>query len=187
MTAKPNELTLGFLTAVTHRQLGSFGGYLVLNKIGRPLEFHCTAPIRPSRAQEILYGNTLQDYLYGDVLAQTLIERSVLAPTVVCTDRRAMLAVRAATKMPVLRILKDEADPNAGDAENELNPDRPDEGFRLGVNRVQVAADFPEDRSLAAEVLGDLAERFDLSEPFARIREAIKEAQTKASTAVQAA
>ena len=45
---------LGFLTVVEHPQYGLFGGYLVLNLAGRPLEFHCTAPIKPNRAQEIL-------------------------------------------------------------------------------------------------------------------------------------
>ena len=50
---------LGFLTVVEHPQHGLFGGYLLLNHGGRPLEFHCTAPIKPNRAQEILYGPTL--------------------------------------------------------------------------------------------------------------------------------
>jgi len=54
---------LGFLTVVDHPQYGLFGGYLVLTAAGRPLEFHCTAPIKPNRAQEILYGPTLHAFL----------------------------------------------------------------------------------------------------------------------------
>ncbi|MBL9124077.1 MAG: hypothetical protein JNG90_10630, partial [Planctomycetaceae bacterium] len=46
---------LGFLTVVEHEQLGLIGGYLLLNLSGRPLEFHCTAPLKPNRAQQILY------------------------------------------------------------------------------------------------------------------------------------
>jgi hypothetical protein len=56
---------LGFLAVVEHELHGLFGGYLLLNATGRPLEFHCTAPVRPNRAQQILYGPTLEPYLYG--------------------------------------------------------------------------------------------------------------------------
>src|SRR5262245_21892116 len=54
---------IGFYTVVAHEQHGLFGGLLVLNRNGRPLEFHCTAPLKPNRAQEILYGATLESYL----------------------------------------------------------------------------------------------------------------------------
>ncbi len=37
---------LGFLTVLEHES-GLTGGYLLLNTLGRPLEFHCTAPIKP--------------------------------------------------------------------------------------------------------------------------------------------
>ncbi|MEQ8839035.1 MAG: hypothetical protein RID07_19675, partial [Lacipirellulaceae bacterium] len=54
---------IGFLTAVESPQHGLFGGYLVLSLQGRPLEFRCTTPVKPTRAQEILYGKTLRPYL----------------------------------------------------------------------------------------------------------------------------
>ena len=80
MDAK-SKPTLGFLTVVEHPQYGLFGGYLVLNTAGRPLEFHCTAPIKPNRAQEILYGPTLESFLYGEQIGQTLINQGgVTAP-----------------------------------------------------------------------------------------------------------
>ncbi|MGW8256618.1 MAG: hypothetical protein ACWGMZ_03940, partial [Thermoguttaceae bacterium] len=60
------KTALGFLTIIQHEQHGLFGGYLLLNTSGRPLEFHCTAPIKPNRAQEILYGPTLESFLYGE-------------------------------------------------------------------------------------------------------------------------
>ena len=39
---------------------------MLLNLAGRPLEFHCTAPVKPNRVQQILYGPSLQPYLYGE-------------------------------------------------------------------------------------------------------------------------
>ena len=75
--SKPN---LGFLTVLEHPQHGLFGGYLVLNAAARPLEFHCTAPIKPNRAQEILYGPTLQSFLYGEQIGRTLLEKAKNSP-----------------------------------------------------------------------------------------------------------
>ena len=60
------QAAIGFLTVVDEPAHGLFGGYLILNPAGRPVEFHCTAPVKPNRAQEILYGTTLKPYLYGE-------------------------------------------------------------------------------------------------------------------------
>jgi len=97
--------TLGFLTAVEHPQYGLFGGYLILNMSGRPLEFHCTAPIKPNRAQEILYGPTLDAFLYGEQIGQTLLKQSNVEPLVVCTDRPPALTAREFVSMPLVLVL----------------------------------------------------------------------------------
>src|SRR6476646_5213388 len=107
MTAhsKLSQPCLGFLTVLENAELGIFGGYLLLNASGRPLEFHCTAPIRPNRTQEILYGPTLQPFLFGEQIGQTLLTKSKLMPLVVCTDSEPALAVREFTEIPVVHIL----------------------------------------------------------------------------------
>ncbi len=97
--------TLGFLTVVEHSQYGLFGGYLILNTAGRPLEFHCTAPIKPNRAQEILYGPTLESFLYGEQIGQTLISQGSALPLLVCTDREPALAAREHVSPPVVLVL----------------------------------------------------------------------------------
>ena len=86
---------LGFLTVVEHPQHGLFGGYLLLNLAARPLEFHCTTPIKANRAQEILYGPTLEAYLYGEQIGSTLLGQSKIEPLAVFTDRPPVLAVRS--------------------------------------------------------------------------------------------
>ncbi len=55
-----SSLSLGFISVRHHAEHGYFGGYLIVNSLGRPLEFHCTLPVKPSRAQELLYGATLE-------------------------------------------------------------------------------------------------------------------------------
>ena len=111
--AKSNP-TLGFLTVIEDRQHGLFGGYLVLTTAGRPLEFHCTAPIKPNRAQRILFGPTLEPYLFGEQIGQTLLTKGKIAPVVVCTDREPALAVRQYVSVPVVLVLSPDAPPLPG-------------------------------------------------------------------------
>ena len=81
-----SQAALGFLTVLEHDQQGLVGGYLLLNASGRPLEFHCTAPVKANRAQQILFGPTLAPYLYGEQIGQTLVAKGSIAPLAVCTD-----------------------------------------------------------------------------------------------------
>src|SRR5437868_9981449 len=102
--AKP-EPTIGFLTVVEHDQHGLMGGYLVLNAAARPLEFHCTAPVKPNRAQQILYGPTLTPYLYGEQIGQTLLAKGGQTPLVICTDVEPALCMRQFAAAPVVLVL----------------------------------------------------------------------------------
>lgn len=197
---------MGFLTVCDHRSQGLFGGYLILNSAGRPLEFHCTAPVRPSRAQEILYGAALHGYLCGEQIGQALLEKAKTPPLVVFTDVAAVLTVRDFTSLPVACVLSDRpaddedsqdaaAEPAGGPPSSE-NPDvvRLDAGwpqppaplaqrlftFSLGNARLAVPKEHHADAELVLERWKPLSVEFDLHEPFHRIREAIDEARRSA-------
>lgn len=176
-------MTLGFLTVVQHEVHGYFGGYLLLNANGRPLEFHCTAPVKPNRAQEILYGPTLEPYLYGEQIGQTLIAKSKSKPLAVCTDVAPVLAAREFVSLPVALVEAHEPQPTTEQkGAARLRVDRAHgqlelKSFVLGRNRLAVQARHPQDETEFVERLAEMAEHFDLSEPFDRIRGAIEEAQ----------
>lgn len=191
-TESKSKPALGFLTVVVHPQYGLFGGYLVLNLSGRPLEFHCTAPIKPNRAQEILYGPTLESFLYGEQIGQTLIHQASTPPLLICTDQTPVLAAREHVSTPIALILpplggcesQQAAEPPVADEPGrELRLDAAHQGgprlatFQLGRNRMALPERAEDDRRLIVERLGELAESFDLVEPFQRIRDAIEEAQ----------
>jgi hypothetical protein len=182
--------SVGFLTVLEHPQHGLFGGYLLLNTAGRPLEFHCTAPIKPNRAQEILYGPTLQAFLYGEQIGQTLLAQCKREPLLVCTDRLPMLTVREAVSVPVALVLPPETpavEPAVADASTvgdsrSIRVDARHAGprlhvFQAGGHRLAVPERNADDGRLIVERLGELGEGFDLAEPFGRIRAAIEEAQ----------
>jgi hypothetical protein len=186
---------LGFLTVLDDPEHGLFGGYLVLNALGRPLEFHCTAPVRPNRAQHILYGPTLEPYLFGEQIGCALVAAAKTAPRVVFTDREPALALRQFVEMPVVLVLSDEngpardggrpamspAETGPSDATLRLDPPHAVAGhvaaFQLGRHRLAVPLGAADDRHEVTVRLADLPESFDLAEPFERIREAIEEAR----------
>ncbi len=176
-----NGNTLGFLTVLEHPEHGLFGGYLVLNTFGRPLEFHCTAPIKANRAQQILYGPTLHAFLYGDQIGRTLLEKAKAEPLLVCTDREPALAIREHISAPVALVLPPKEE---GADVNRERPPAEDgnagphlQTFGVGRNRLAVDRRAEDDRGRIADRLEDLGESFDLAEPFLRIREAIEEAR----------
>jgi hypothetical protein len=159
----------GFLTAVESGTHGVFGGYLLVDPLGRPLEFHCTAPVKVSRAQQILFGATLQSHLHGQQIGATLLAEGSIPPAVVLTDCQSMLHVRSHTSLPVA-LVKDGSgtgQPAPGDAG----------GFAAGGAIVSPHASDSARALDLQEQLAELATAVDLREPFERIRAAIEEAQ----------
>ncbi len=165
---------LGFLTVIEHEQHGLFGGYLVLNLAGRPLEFHCTAPVKPNRAQQILYGPTLEPYLYGEQIGQALCAKCTHDVLLICTDSPHVLSLRSHTPMPVALVT------NITPQSTERIADRQSSGriaLTFGKNQLSLSTDRATDREVVLERLQQVGDAFDLGEPFGRIRAAIEEAQ----------
>lgn len=154
--------TYGYLTTVDSPAHGVFGGYLLVDGVGRPLEFHCTTPVKVSRAQQILYGATLPAHLHGRQIGATLLAEAGSSPVAVLTDSESLLHVRAHTPLPVLLVRRGEVAAPPGGA------------LRIGDASVSLPESVPDG---LVERLGALAVSVDLCEPFERIRAAIDEAQ----------
>ncbi len=193
---------IGFLTVVEHARHGLFGGYLVVNSAGRPLEFHCTAPVKPNRAQEILYGPTLRPYLYGEQIGYALVSKAKLQPLWLCIDQEPVFAMRDLVKFPVVWVPEvnesvsfppggDAGRPSHGPAVDAASPapkspashhDRQEWlAFSLGNLSVCIARRYESDRETVLEAWQEHAVSLDLLEPFDRIRDAIEEAQRTAA------
>lgn len=167
---RTGQLRLGFLAAVELRDGGFVGGLLVTDRFGRPLEFQCTTPVKPNRTQELLYGPTLVPFILGELLGRTLIERVSVKPTLIFTSRPEMLELRLFIETPVL-CLSDEAT----DASVESV-------VRVGTNSFRVSSEFPEDRESATRLAKPVTSDADLSEPIARVDEALRETMKTVST-----
>lgn len=187
-----SEPTFGFLSTLESAELGHFGGYLIVSTIGRPLEFHCTSPVRPNRAQIILYGPTLQPYLIGEQIAGTLLQAAKLTPKLVLTDSAAILSARAQSKAPFALLLSRDA--SNGATEADLLPFAEGDANQLtrfarhvlvGPYQLQLPTGYEADTNTVAEYAGQLSQQVDLAEPFDRIHEAIREAQRIGGSSVQ--
>lgn len=175
---------IGFLTVVDHEQEGLIGAYLILNCSGRPLEFHCTAPVKPTRTQQILFGPTLDSYLIGEQIGQTLLTSASVQPLALCTDVERGLLVGEYTTLPLALVIPPPA-PSSPEAVSSADQtwrvdvshssSTPLSVFEVGRNRLAVPGGRTEDQELlAARLQGVFA--LDLFEPFGRIRDAIAEA-----------
>jgi hypothetical protein len=183
------ETSFGYLSALESAEHGFFGGYLLISRSGRPLEFHCTAPVRPTRAQQILYGPTLQSYLLGEQIGGTLVREATISPGIILTDQPAVLALRSQIELPMVYVVR-LTDPDGkanGTDQNDSAKDasigrRPEQfvssrRFRISGYACEVAPGYESDTELAVTLLTELAQHVELAEPFDRICEAIREAQ----------
>jgi len=182
-TRGSDHSTLGFLTVRQHLELGYLGGFLLVNSLARPLEFHCTLPVKPTRAQSILYGPTLVDYLCGEQIARTLVSKAKLQPVVLFTDSPAVLSLRNLSEIPICCVSSMEGvgasrdlplphSQNLGVAVGELN------GHKIVVNGAH-----REDWEFVFQRRDELLQQLDLLEPFTRIVEALQEAHPASKAA----
>ena len=156
--------TVGFLSIVTDAS-GVFGGYLVTNAWGRPLEFRLSTAVQPNRVQQILYGPTLTEYLHAELIGKTLVEKTSAQPTVIVTDSVAALGLRTRLGVPVVCV---NAPP--GDDLLPLTPGR-------STCPLSYSAKHADDRATLEARLDAIDPAVDLAEPFGRIREAMTEAR----------
>lgn len=163
---------LGFLSII--EESGGFvGGLLVTNAWGRPLEFRLSSAVQPNKVQQILYGDTLQSYLCGDVIGKTLIEKATTPLEWLLVDNPMALDVRLRVEVPVALWY------------GIVDPDRPMPGL-IVQHRMYCHSQFPQDIDTLRGLIEKLGP-FDFAEPFARIREAIQEARKMGVTARRAA
>ncbi len=95
---------IGFFSIVHLESLGYCGGYLVLNENCRPLEFHCTFPVKPERSQEILYGQSLRPYLYAEHIGRPLIAKARTGVGLVLVNQLEALPLGTHIPQPVAWI-----------------------------------------------------------------------------------
>ena len=179
-----DQFRLGFLTAVEDAERGYVGGLLITNRFGRPLEFQCTAPVKPNRTQQILYGPTLRPYVLGELIGRTLLEKVGVKPHLVLVESLDLLDLRAATSTPVVSLVsavKSSKAKKTGETETQTNEQNGQtdktlpNSMRLGNEAVVFHTSHDEDRTEIEKFAKLVPADADLREPFERVREALEE------------
>ena len=165
-SSRSQSLHLGFLTVVDVAAGSFIGGLLVTNKLGRPLEFQCTTPVKPNRTQEILYGPTLKPFVYSELIGKTLLERLQVKPQLLLIDQPELLELRNHADIPVACLV------SAKNTPSDL-PDQTQLG--LGSRRVRFHPDHSSDSDAVREFAPLIPGDADTAEPIERVREALAE------------
>lgn len=155
------KLHLGFLAALEVKDRGYVGGLLVTNHYGRPLEFQCTAPVRPNHTQEMLYGPTLVPYLYNELIGKTLVEKAGVKPDLILAEDERILALREHVPQALACL----------DAHGTVSSE-----ITLGRQSLKLHDRFDSDVEMVKTFQDLVTDEVDLFEPFDRIRQALQEA-----------
>lgn len=147
---------------------------MILNTHARPLEFHCTLPVKPSRAQEILYGRTLPDFVCGEQIARALTSKAKLMPQIVLTDCSAVLALGRVSD--VLVACLGVSSTSAAVASIPSTEPARLRTIKLGEHSATILRDDLHAEERLQQLWRSLDVSIDVCEPFQRIEEALSEA-----------
>ncbi len=208
-TATTNPpFAIGFLSILEIEVLGFCGGYLILNRNGRPLEFHCALPLKIDRAQQILFGTSLRSFLLSEHIGPALCAKAKTVVEAVFVDSPDAMSLRKNLSVPVARVElfktenteKNDSASSVPGCENMVElasygqiktPQIPgprrcelmiqDHRSDSCGYRIGWLQEYHQDSQVIQSAIGQIVEDVNLDEPFQRIHEAIYEAHSVAA------
>lgn len=153
-----SELTLCYLVCTKDASGRFLGAIMLTDHRARPEHFAYVLPVPVSPMQKILYGSTLEEHLRIDVIGQKLLQQIPKRPDIYFVGTQEMLGIRRITHAPTAFLSKREHS----------------ESESLSLLKFDSEES---DRSVVGALLASLeSSSVDLMEPFARIKDALKEA-----------
>lgn len=149
----PN-LRIAFVDTILFDDGSIRGGVLVTDKETRPYEFRVTSPIKPTALQKMLYGTSLTDYVYGQLIALPLLKNIKETVSLAICSRENLLVARPNLKFPFIVLKKSGRD---------------------DALLVQSHPDYSGEQGHAEIIVYDMMQRHDLAEPFTRLKLAVSE------------
>ena len=136
------------------------GGVLITDTVSRPYEFRVTSSIKPTQLQIILYGKSLVEYMYGELICLPLLKQVKESISLaVCHDEH-LLVARPGLQFPLIAIKK---------------PGQGSDKEGIGATTLRAHKNFPGEQAQAEVLLSAMSQRFDIFEPFERIKLAVSE------------
>ena len=183
---------IGYITVTEHERL-FYGGLLVVNSMGRPVEFHCTSPVRPSKPNEILFGSTLRSYVMGDLVSSKLANCVKQKPALFCFTQSEMLNSEFASEnrsvfipSEFTQLHSNQNEPNIEVEKRDslkvhvpetVQPSDADPFYEFEVSGIKLLAstDWKNEKRNFATLLTELASSIALDEPFERVVNAMSQ------------
>lgn len=170
-------VTIGFLGM--HRfddDAAIRGAMLVTDTETKPLEFRVTAPVRPQKFQEMLYGELLDEHVSVELMGLPLLNALQQKPNLVIVRDILFLGLNARQEVPTILLLKeDEPLIKRGASTEPLNSS--DSG-RPPV-KICTSGQFKPKLGEIAQQLQAIFLARDLMEPFDRLEKACKDVHTR--------
>jgi hypothetical protein len=153
------EIRLAFIDVMLFPDGSIRGGILTTDIETKPYEFRVTSPIKPTQTQQILYGSSLKDYVYGELICIPLIKATKEKLSMVLAKDNYLMAMRPLVSVPV--ILMHQSTAQVGD------------GIKPGT--LSAHRNFQNELTYAYTILDPISKKHDLLEPFERLRLALSE------------
>jgi hypothetical protein len=151
------------------------GAILVTDESSKPLEFRCTAPVRPTQLQRTLYGKSLLPHVLTELIAMPLISSVREKPQLILIAEDAFFDVRQKVSTPVIRVVR------PGGSKSKQEDQSKSKSLLLQsasgkFTQVEIDAHwkFSGDLDSSSDRLRDLFGRWDLTEPFQRLGEGLQ-------------
>ena len=160
----PSESRLAFIDISVFDDGSIRGGVLVTDTETRPYEFRVTTPVKPTPMQRVLYGKTLPDYVYGELISVPLVKAVKETLSLVVAKNENLLGMRPKLSVPVVLIKKNPEGIQVGNSEDTI------ETFAIKSH-----PSYTGEGDWARTLLSNLLERHDPFEPFERLKIAMDE------------
>src|ERR1035441_1493084 len=82
------------------------GAILVTDESSKPLEFRCTAPVRPTQLQRTLYGKSLLPHILSELIGAPLVSSVREKPQFILIADESYFDVRHKVSTPVIRVAR---------------------------------------------------------------------------------
>ncbi len=159
------DIRLGFIDVCVFNDGSIRGGMLITDMDTRPYEFRVTSPVKPTQLQQVLYGPSLKEYVYGELICAPLVKAAKEKLSLVLTKDPNLLVIRPLISTPVLYVYRDQRSIKSGDGK--------DDSIKPVI--ISTHRNFTGEEAWAQTVLMPIMQRHDLLEPFERVRVALNE------------
>jgi len=173
-----SEKPFGFLALIKDENRNSYlGALLVVDLMGRPVEFRVTFPIKPTAIQRPLYGDALEPYIGVELCGKQLINSVDHDMELIFVNQEYLLDIRKDYDIPAI-FIKHAGDVIEVSTIDDKKPFGQKKQLSSESGRFQPVVIYsspiaPDDLEDATEVVNQFFEDTDLIEPFDRIYNAL--------------